>query len=128
MAKREGFKKEEHQHRFVQGYIKEERCCADTKCFKIQVSEEELEKRENEWNAYFQLVVTTLSYIEFMEAKSSGEAMRIEVAKKAKERMEKGDYLPKPTFADPIGQSWRYVGEENSELSNFDQFDPEVTP
>ena len=105
----ESIKKEEHIHNWVSGSKSNEKTCSEITCFKVGIFVSEAVRREEEWNNYFELMRTTPSFIEFMKAKNSNKKTRIEIAKQAQKRLDENDYLPKPSFPDPIGDSWKYI-------------------
>lgn len=109
-ARRTVNEKVEHVHLFVQSHWDvSERVCG---CGKIQISEEEMDRRNTVWDRYYKEVESTPSYVDFQMMRQAYKdrdlpAIR-EIMVRVKERQEKQDYLPKPKFPDPIGQSWRY--------------------
>lgn len=105
ITKKEELKEEKHIHTWRQSFLATEMKCD---CGKIMISSLEAQKREAEWNAYFELVRTTESFREFMETKTASKERVIEIGEKALERIKNNDYLPKPPYPDPVGESWRY--------------------
>lgn len=109
--------KKEHIHTWRESIRPFEKVC---ECGKILINSEEYERRVKEWDAYFELVKTTPSNQDFQKIKELIKTREWndvrdeikEIGKRAKERLEKDEYLPKPEFPDPIGESWKYVIEE----------------
>lgn len=100
-------KKDNHVHYFVPGYKPEEKYC---KCGAIQISQAEFERRRDEWNSYFELVRSSDSYRDYMEMKTATKAEQKEILKRVNSRVEKDDYMSKPSFPDPT--TWnKYVTE-----------------
>ena len=118
--------KQEHIHDWrVQLHDRSEERCI---CGKLKVSSEEHNRRTEEWDSYYQIVKTTQSYLDFQAIKKAfKESNQAEIERVRKEsvssrmtlhRDEFGDpvyttvardnYIPKPTFPDPINYGWRY--------------------
>lgn len=98
-----------HMHLWQPSHRTDDRKEKKCSCGRFLVTPEEIESREAEWNDYFKLVTTTPSYLDFMKSRNASKDEKIEIAKRATERIVEDDYLPKPNFPDPIGQAWRYV-------------------
>jgi hypothetical protein len=102
---------EQHQHLFRTGYREGEQYC---QCGALKVSLEEYQRRISEWNNYFDLVRTTDSYQDFKKMKeimwTQDNPEKVELLRRVKERLEKDDYLSRPSFPDPT--TWnKYVTE-----------------
>ena len=91
--------------------------CERCQCGNIRVSEQEYHRRIDEWRNYFELARTTESYADyrktadlFKSIKGMGKitpdqkARFKEIGDRALARLEKDEYLPKPSFPDP--ETW----------------------
>lgn len=102
-----------HNHHFVEGYDASEMVCSDPTCKARLLSNEEYNRRVEEWESYYAMCRTTPHYFvfkEMSEAFKRHDKARIAIAyEKAKNLKE--DYLPKPNFFDPRGGN--YIRTEN---------------
>lgn len=73
-------------------------------CIAIKVGEKEFERREAEWNNYFQLLRTTPAYLDWQEMKIAFNQKPKDMKKIAEIRTRiqaRTEYLPRPNFPDP---------------------------
>ena len=110
-----------HTHHWVDNGLTEKRCVSQYfggTCIAILVSEPEWKRRDEEYQAYLDLVRTTEAYSDFQDMRTAffnkDNKFVKQLLKRVKERLAKDDYLPKPHFPDP--QTFPYVIEsaENS--------------
>lgn len=90
-----------HNWYLTQADISQERCQG---CSYLRVSDAEYSRRVLEWENYFVLVTETDSYRDFMSLKNKTGNVA-EVVKRAQERMDRDEYMPKPSFPDP--STWK---------------------
>lgn len=86
------------------------------KCGSIKISEAESQHRMEEWNSYFKLVKHSKSYNNFKWFQALYRQRNLPrmqwLRTKIKARLEKDDYLPKPSFPDPTTWNRYVVGGE----------------
>jgi hypothetical protein len=96
--------KQEHKHRWIEGGQNTWYCDQDD-CRLVRITQDEYDRRIEEWDNYYQFVQTTESYQDFVAMrKAFFERNKPEIdliIKRAKERLEANNYHAKPNFADP---------------------------
>lgn len=113
--------KQEHIHNWYPNGLVEE-CCKNLYngqlCNKIKISEEEYNRRADEWNNYYQLVLTTPSYLRFKKIREAYQTQDIETVKLLKKEaiasLNKSEYLSQPAFIDPNSPTNPYITPEET--------------
>lgn len=72
-------------------------------CIHIKIGAQEFDRREDEYNNYYELIRTTPAFIDWQEMSIAFKVKDLEKVRKIKERIAQrtDGYLPKPNFPDP---------------------------
>lgn len=102
------FKEESiHKHNFKQGRNYGIFVCDYPNCREIAMTEEEYQRRCDEWNNYYQLCNQSEAHADFMEMRdafmSHNKPRMKEIQERVKARKDANEYLERPNFFDPTG-------------------------
>ncbi len=120
--KKEEPAKVEHKHLWAVGpNLSEERCS----CGAVRLSEQELQRRQEMWNGYYEAVHNSESYLSFLECKKAFQEKNItrvkELAALAHERRMKGQYLEAPHFPRPDTFHYVIAGTVGDGINSADE-------
>lgn len=122
MAKITDSTKHDHTHIF----LSDGGACKDSECKAISITRDEFKTRCKAWDEVYQKSKESPSAKNFEIAikayKTGNKAVLLECARRAKLRLEEGNYLPKPSFDDPRSHAWKtyIINEKITDLLYHD--------